>query len=91
MIEYYKNLNFATKLSDVIKLRKEIKIFYANELLKGNSQQAKSELESRMKGNHRKNTVLMAFYGGLAISLVFAILLILFLPGKLLLRNFRKC
>lgn len=81
--EYFKNLQFMTKIKNVIDLRKQIKIFYANDFTEGNLKKAEKDLESRMRGNKTKHTAMIAFYGGMIVSCLLALLLLTMIPGKL--------
>jgi hypothetical protein len=82
MNEFLKSMNFVVKLKNVIELRKNIKVFYADELTSGNQDRAEKELMERMKGNRSKDRTLIAFHLGMIISNLFAIFILWLLNSK---------
>lgn len=66
--EELKNLNFVSKLKDVIELRKKINVYYAETFTSFDQDQSENELMARMKGNRSKDRTLIAFNLGMIIS-----------------------
>lgn len=75
-------VNFSLKNEQVAKISKNIKDFYAVELTSGNKNLAQKELDDRMKGTRIKDVITIAFYSGMIISLLFAMLLLWYISSN---------
>lgn len=73
------SLDYFGNLKEISILRKKIVEFYAKEFTKGNESQAKTALESRMRGNKTKESFCLGVYLGIIGCLIFAILVMIFL------------
>ena len=80
--EITRSFNFSDKNQQVIKVSKNIKEFYSEELTDKDKHRAKKELEERMKGNRSKDIVKIAFYCGMVISLLISFFLLSQIPSK---------
>jgi hypothetical protein len=92
--EITKSFNFSDKNEQVIKVSKNIKEFYSEELTDKDKHRAKKELEERMKGNRSKDIVTIAFYSGMIISFLLSFFLLSQIPSKyhtLLIIIIRNC
>lgn len=74
--EELKNLNFVSKLKDVIELRKKINVYYAETFTSSDQDQSEKELMDRMKGNRSKDRTLIAFNLGMIISNLLGLILL---------------
>lgn len=73
------SLDYFGELKEISILRKKIVEFYAKEFNYGNESQAKTSLESRMRGNKTQESFCLGVYLGTIGCLMFALLVLMFL------------